>query len=91
MNDGLFDGLTPLQQLDLRDNPLLEVLPRSVLRWVGHGVYRSLQPSFQSLRLWIWNTVKMKRPPTALNFRRYSQTDQLPFSNTIGTVTHDRS
>ena len=31
VDDGLFDGLTSLEHLDLRDNPLLTLLPRSVL------------------------------------------------------------
>ena len=31
VDDGLFDGLTSLEHLNLRDNPLLTVLPRSVL------------------------------------------------------------
>ena len=31
IDDGLFNGLTSLEVLDLRDNPMLETLPRSVL------------------------------------------------------------
>ena len=45
-----------------------------------------LTPLIPNLRIRIWNTVKMKRLPTAPNFSRYLQTYQLPFSNTIGTV-----